>query len=242
MAERNQILVADADECFLISIADLLRRDGYVCDCASNVETAAALLRNKEYDLIVSDICMPGNQDLELIRTLPDIAQGVVAILVTEDPSLRTAIDSLQLPVVAYLIKPLNLEGLVSEVQKAIEKANLHRLIRRIRRHGLEFKEETNLLIDKDTRSRSFLSFNEFFSLTFNNIVGGLCDFRNLMELRSEPTGNANVCHLMNCPVVSSLRYAVTETIEVLEKTKRGFKSKDLEILRKKLELLLKKQ
>ena len=88
--------------------ADLLRKEGYHCDCALDAATAAEMLRSDRYELLIADIKMPGNPQLELIKDLPNIAQDVPVILVTGYPSLNSAIQSVQMPVAAYLVKPVD--------------------------------------------------------------------------------------------------------------------------------------
>ncbi|MCK5381428.1 MAG: response regulator, partial [Candidatus Latescibacteria bacterium] len=121
MAELGRILIVDDDETFLFSTADLLRREGYTCDCAPDAAAAAERLRAEDYDLLIADIKMPDNKELVFIRDVPRIAEGMPIILVTGYPSLYSAIQSIQLPVVAYMIKPIDFDELLERVQRSIE-------------------------------------------------------------------------------------------------------------------------
>ena len=121
MTNLGRILIADDEEIFLNSMADLLRQAGYQCDCAPDAIVAAELLRGAEYDLLIADIKMEGNFELEFIQDLPQIATGMPVILVTGYPSMKSAIQSVQLPVVAYLIKPFEFKELLEQVEKAIK-------------------------------------------------------------------------------------------------------------------------
>lgn len=100
----GRILITDDEETFLHSTAALLQQEGYECTCAIDIKTALEHLNASHYDLFIADIKMPGNPDLEFIRTIPQVAEGLPVILVTGYPSLRSAIDSLELPVSAYLL------------------------------------------------------------------------------------------------------------------------------------------
>jgi two-component system NtrC family sensor kinase len=121
MTKLGRILIADDEETFVNSMADLLRREGYECGCAPNAIVAAELLRSNDYDLLIADIKMEGNFELELIQDLPQIAAGMPVILVTGYPSLKSAIQSVQLPVVAYLVKPFEFKELLEQVEKSIK-------------------------------------------------------------------------------------------------------------------------
>ena len=120
LARRGRILIADDEESVLLSTADLLRIEGYDCNCALDAKTAFEKLRKNKYDLLIADIKMQGNSDLQLIKKLPESAHGMPVILVTGYPSLSSAVQSIKLPVVGYLIKPFEFSELLMVAQSAI--------------------------------------------------------------------------------------------------------------------------
>ena len=126
LARRGRILIADDEETFLQSTADLLRGEGYECTCASDAKTTVEKLRKKKYDLLIADIKMQGNSDLQLIKNLPEIVGRMPVILVTGYPSLSSAVQSITLPVVGYLIKPFEFTELLSVAQSAIAGKGIH--------------------------------------------------------------------------------------------------------------------
>ncbi len=138
MAELGRILIADDEETFLHSTADLLRRQGHECDTAQDGPAAIKMLVAKEYDLLIADIRMPGNPELELILDLPKIAAGLPVILVTGYPSIRSAIQSVQLQVAAYLVKPFEFDELLAQVQVLISHIHTYRTIRSARQRLLD--------------------------------------------------------------------------------------------------------
>ena len=107
MVNSEHILIIDDDENFLQSTADLLHRERYLCDCASDAKAVIEILKLTRYDLLIADINMPGNTGLELIKNLPKNTEGMPVILVTGNPLINTEIQSLQPPVVACMRKPL---------------------------------------------------------------------------------------------------------------------------------------
>ena len=60
MTTNNSILIADDEQVFLDTTAELLGFRGYQCDCAKDAAEAIAFLQKKRYDLLISDIKMPG--------------------------------------------------------------------------------------------------------------------------------------------------------------------------------------
>jgi DNA-binding response OmpR family regulator len=247
MPELGRILFADDEETFLRSTCDLLRREGYACDSVPDAPTAMKMLREHEYDLLISDIKMPGNVELEFIQELPKIAEGMPVILVTGYPSIYTAIKSIQLPVVAYLPKPVDFNELLAQVRKCVERCRAHRAVRATRERMQTWRQELDRLqqtIDATAGNDATAApIEAFLALTFRNLAGCLTDLNNLTKaLAMEKNGQAEVCQLFNCPRFNALNAAVVETIDVLEKTKNAFKSKELGELRKKLEKIVKKE
>ena len=85
MAELGSILLADDEDAFRQMTAEVLRRDGYDCHCASDGHRAAEMLRANRYHLLIADIKMPGNAKLELVRETQQLARGMPVILVTAE-------------------------------------------------------------------------------------------------------------------------------------------------------------
>jgi DNA-binding NtrC family response regulator len=243
VAELGRILIADDEETFLQSTADLLRREGYSCACALDGATATDMLRASDYDLLIADIRMAGNQELELIRDLPTFIKGLPVIVVTGYPSLRSAIDSIHLPVAAYLVKPFNFKELRDKVRRAIERYRMYHAISHTKEMLEDWQREladVAELMRTTLADTSLVPIDAFLTMTLRNIAGSLADLKRLIEALAKRNIKQDVCQLLNCPRPVSLMKAVTETIEVLEKTKGAFKSKDLGELRRKLEALVK--
>lgn len=245
MAELGRILVADDEETFLHSTARLLRREGYECACASDATAVAEMLGAANYDLLIADIKMPGNAELELIRELPGLAKGMPVILVTGYPSLHSAIHSIHLPVVAYMVKPMDFQELLAQVRSAIERFRTYRAVCNTRQRLQEWRQDLES-IERWTNltpgDHSSTAVDAFLTLTLRNVVGCLADLKRLTQALALHSTEEDVCQLLNCPRSTALTDALVETIGILEKTKSAFKSQDLEKLRKKLEGLVKKE
>jgi DNA-binding response OmpR family regulator len=241
MADLGRILIADDEETFRKSTADLLILEGYQCDCAPDAIVAAELLHNGNYNLLIADIKMEGNFELEFIQNLSNTEQRIPVILVTAYPSLKSAIESIQLSVIAYLIKPFEFGELLEQVQIGVKSNQLFKALRNVRERLMDWGEDLRKIEDvQKGLPRSFTPIDTFLTLTLRNIAGALSDLKYLTESFSIGTAQQEVCHLLNCPRLNMYKEALVETIDVLEKTKSAFKSKDLGNLRKKLEELVK--
>lgn len=243
MAAMGYILIADDDEDFLAVTGKLLRSRGYKCDCVPDAHAGADKLGENEYDLLISDIEMPGNQNLSLIRSVPQLIAGLPIILVTGHPTIRTATESFQLSVVAYLVKPVDPEALISAAEQAIERFRSCRAIRQNRRRLQDFcseLERLESLMQSEPRGSASTLRNIFPGLIFQQIVNSLQDLELYTEAIAQKK-NENSASGSESAGPVELLCAVRETIAVLEKTKSAFKSKDLGNLRRNLEALVEK-
>lgn len=242
MGQVGRILIADDEETFSQSTADLLRQEGYQCDCVPDAAAGIEKLDKNNYDLLIADIKMPGNQDLEFVQDLPKLAEGTPAIIVTGYPSRKSAIQAVGMPVVAYMVKPIDFKQLLEKVNIAIEKSHFRQTVANIKKRLQYWQErladiEKNLSGEGDKATSS--SVRNFLELTVENAIGALTDIKRVAEPKKDI--NRLACRLLDCPTRNELVGAVKEAIETLQKTKEAFKSKNLGAVRKRLEEVLKK-
>jgi CheY-like chemotaxis protein len=244
MAGAGRILLADDEQTFCDSTGELLRREGYICDCVPDAQTAIEKLKQHSYDLLIADIKMPGNPNLELIKNLPNLAKGTFAILVTAYPSQKSAIEAIQLPVTAYMVKPINFDELKQNVAQAIKQKNLFQTVldtkHRLKQWQKQMQGMEEILERKNDTAFS-ASVKNFLDLTLGNISAAFMDVKNLTQVLVDDQKTSAVCNLLNCPKLNELTEGLAETIKILELTKSSFKSKELGQLRIKLEQLMKK-
>ncbi len=133
----TRILFAEDEIGFRDSMAKLLQRDGYDCTCAGSFNEAVQAGQELEYDLLLMDIRMPGNQGLSLAREVLKNSPRIVVIVITGFPSTDTAIEGIDLSVHAYLSKPITYNELKSKIEMALrEQQTLHGREQRL--HKLE--------------------------------------------------------------------------------------------------------
>jgi len=180
---------------------------------------------------------------LELIRELANVAEGMPVILVAGNPSVETATQSIQLPVAAYMDKPLDFEMLLQHVKNSISKyrtyCSFQGTSKRLQEWQKDLESIKNLLSNASETSTS-VPVNTFFKLTFRNIADSLLDLEHLIEGYNTNSDEQYACNLLDCPSITKMKKGLTESVEVLKKTKESFKSKDLARLRDKLDTIIK--
>ena len=241
MIHLGYILIADDDATFLEATADLLRARGYEVDTALDAQSALSAVRAGSYDLLISDLEMPGNEGLRLVREVAAEVGGLPVIILTGLPTTESAMASIELPVAAYLLKPVHMPALLERISTAIARFRTYRTMRDSEARMEKWRQDLGQIT---TASPSPVregapSVDAFLALTLRNVMGSLSDLGLLGQALSGQQVAAHPCQLMNCPRGAQLQTAVRETIAVLEETRSQFKSKQLGDLRQRLELLL---
>lgn len=123
------VLVVDDEGANRYSVSKTLQRVGYVVSEAASGEEALELIQKQHFDVILTDIRMPGIDGVELLRQVKEEAPDAIVILMTAYASLGTAVEALRLGAHDYLIKPSSSQDIRQSVSRGVERA--HNLKRR---------------------------------------------------------------------------------------------------------------
>jgi DNA-binding response OmpR family regulator len=123
-----RILVVDDEATTRISLAELLRLEGYDVSIAASGEDALEVIdRNPPFDLMVLDIKMPGMDGLQLTEAVQRRSPDTVIILLTAFGTLETAIQALRRGAHDYLLKPCPVSQILESVRKGLSKRHQER-------------------------------------------------------------------------------------------------------------------
>jgi EAL domain-containing protein (putative c-di-GMP-specific phosphodiesterase class I)/ActR/RegA family two-component response regulator len=129
-----RVLVVDDDAAVLRAHARALTTSGYVVDTALDGEAAMRAVGETSYDVILSDIDMPGMSGLQLLANVRAIDLDVPVVLVTGAPSVESAINGMERGALRYLVKPVQVAALVAVADDGVR---MHRLAK-AKRQALE--------------------------------------------------------------------------------------------------------
>ncbi|MEO8901645.1 MAG: EAL domain-containing protein [Polyangiaceae bacterium] len=124
---KASVLVVDDDPDVLRGVVRLLQSKGYSVTPASNGADAARSLVGRSFDVIISDIKMPGMDGIQLLREVREHDLHVPVVLVTGEPAVSTAVQALEYGAFHYLTKPVDTEALLRAVTRAV---SMHRMAR----------------------------------------------------------------------------------------------------------------
>jgi EAL domain-containing protein (putative c-di-GMP-specific phosphodiesterase class I) len=132
-APSGPVLVVDDEGQLLAGYVRWLQQAGFQVEGVEDGARAAALLKERSFEVIVSDISMPGMDGLTLLKTVRQRDLDVPVILMTGSPALETAVKAVELGAMRYLVKPFDLELLTTAVTQA---RRIHR-IAKLRRQAV---------------------------------------------------------------------------------------------------------
>lgn len=130
-----RVLVVDDDPGIARMVDRRLRRVGYECIMAASGEEALAQLDQGSFDLVVTDVYMPGMSGLDLVRRLKSEKPSMQVIVMTAQTEIETAVEALRLNADDYLLKPFDIEQLAHSVDRSIEHRDLLLENREYRQH-----------------------------------------------------------------------------------------------------------
>jgi DNA-binding NtrC family response regulator len=114
----HRILIVEDESVIRVALRRLLERHGYELDEAGSVAEAESEYTLEDYDLIISDLRLPGAPGTDLIAR----AGRVPVLIMTSYASLRSAVDSMRMGAVDYIAKPFDHADMLNAVQRVIEK------------------------------------------------------------------------------------------------------------------------
>jgi putative two-component system response regulator len=127
MIERTakNILVVDDEPSICRFVSRLLEKQGYACDICESATAAIEKIEFGAYELIVSDIMMPGISGIELLARIKKTHPDIAFIMMTAIDDHETAIRTLDLDAFGYLIKPFEANELLINVANSLQRREL---------------------------------------------------------------------------------------------------------------------
>ena len=117
----NTILVIDDEKLIRDSLKRLLEKNNYQVNIAETVEEAIKLIQDQAFDIILSDLRLPGAPGTSLIEQFPEIP----IIIMTSYASVSSAVDAMKLGAIDYIAKPFDHTELLLMIQRIIKERQL---------------------------------------------------------------------------------------------------------------------
>jgi len=143
---KKTILIVDDDLAFRVGTQALLEDYGYSGSIATSGEEAKQKLSEQRYDLVLSDLVMPGMNGLELLQHIVSSYPAVAVIMITGFASINTAVEAMRLGARDYVTKPCSNDELLIKIRRALDDLEKERELKLLREEVCEMYGFDNIV------------------------------------------------------------------------------------------------
>jgi DNA-binding response OmpR family regulator len=122
MTKMVKILIVDDEEVARLTLAEILRLEGYEISAVGSGEEAVEVLRKETFDVMILDLKMSGMSGLDVLRQVVDTLPNLSIIILTAYGTIDSAIQAIRYRVHDYLLKPVSPEQVLESIEKALAK------------------------------------------------------------------------------------------------------------------------
>jgi len=123
----NRILVVDDEKSMRDFLSIMLKKEGYEVVTAENGGDALKTVQGEIFDLVISDVKMPGLDGIDVLKAVKEVSPETVVIMITAFATTETAVEAMKLGAYDYIIKPFKVDELKLIIKKALEKHSLRK-------------------------------------------------------------------------------------------------------------------
>ena len=143
---NERLLIVEDEETLCDSLKRVLSREGYAVDTVGTAEAAFEVFEKGFYNVIITDIILPGITGIELLKKIKDQSREQIVIIMTAYASLETAVEALRNGAYDYVVKPVLHEEIKQIVKNALKQGALQEENFRLRRQ-LERQYDLNRIV-----------------------------------------------------------------------------------------------
>jgi len=125
VATTAKILIVDDEPGVLLTTRAILQQEGYDVEAAGSGQDAVEAIRQRHYDLVLTDLKMPGVDGLDVLAEVRKRSPLTVTVMMTGYGSVVSALDAVKLGAYEYLLKPIEVEDLKQAVRRSLERKRL---------------------------------------------------------------------------------------------------------------------
>lgn len=130
--EKIKVLIADDEDPLRMTIAAWLGDEGFVVEQAVDGLDAIKKVQGQDFDIAILDIKMPGANGLEVLRYIKKNSGTTEVVMATGMSDVGMAVEAMKLGAREYLTKPIDMDQLVPQLKKLIQKRDAEDRIRRL--------------------------------------------------------------------------------------------------------------
>lgn len=141
----GRLLVIDDEVELMTALCESLRDKGFEATGFDNPAAGLDALRRGDFDILLSDLMMPGMDGIQLLRAAVQIDPNVVGVIMTGQGSIETAVEAMKTGAFDYVLKPFRLQQILPLLDRAME-------VRRLRQENARLRQVVSELTFESPR------------------------------------------------------------------------------------------
>ena len=154
-APLARLLIVDDEGAQLRALCDTLKLEGFALKGFASPREALSKLQPDDFDLLLTDLMMPGMDGIELLQAAQRVDRDLAAIVMTGHGTIDTAVKAMQAGALDYILKPFRLNQMMPVITRALETRRLRRVNRELEQRVLERTRELEIA-NRDLEAFSF--------------------------------------------------------------------------------------
>lgn len=146
-----RVLIIDDEPSIRATMQRYLEKAGHRVLTAESAAEALRILRDSRFDVIVTDILMPGESGIELLKSIRNVAPTSRIIMMTGDPGIEHAPEALRHGASDYLIKPVSGDAICRAVETATQLKAMDDRCRQLEQENLDYQQNLEKLVSRRT-------------------------------------------------------------------------------------------
>jgi YesN/AraC family two-component response regulator len=123
-----RVLVVDDNDAIRVSLGAILEKHDFEVTCAGNVSEALKFISSRKYDVLLSDLHMPGAGDgLTVVSAMRHAYPDAVTLLLSAFPEMSAAANAILMQTDEILVKPMNVPDLIDAIKQRLARGPLHK-------------------------------------------------------------------------------------------------------------------
>ena len=119
--KKHNIIVIDDEATIREGVRRILAAEGYQAETSADGRTALEKIQEQDFDVVITDLKMPGMDGIEVLKTIKILQPEVPVIIITGYSTVSSAVDAMKNGAFDYIAKPFGPELILDKVQKAID-------------------------------------------------------------------------------------------------------------------------
>jgi signal transduction histidine kinase/FixJ family two-component response regulator len=133
-----RLLIVDDESALMTALCNTLEIEGYATTGFTSARQALETMRERQFDLLLTDLMMPEMDGIALLRVAQEIDRDLAGIVMTGHGTIETAVRALRDGALDYVLKPFRLDNLLPVITRALE-------TRRLRTENIQLREAVSI-------------------------------------------------------------------------------------------------